>query len=152
MFERSGVLFCLLADAQFRLQKKPGIMSFLLSHRLPGMRSLLSRTSAPVGICCAELMLSMHAEQSFAKIPKRTTLADRPLRLRHRVLCKTHKRVFRKCESHKLWGMSGDSSATRVKDLTSRKKALSDMYEDSKNAFPDVCKFELKKQYRNLMI
>lgn len=83
-------------------------------------------------------MLLTHAEQKLLKVPENFALAGRPLRLRYTFLCKTHKPVSRQSESYKLWGMAGDSPATRVQDLTSKKKALSNMYEDSKNAFPDV--------------
>ena len=41
--------------------------------------------------------------------------------------------------------MAGNSPAAQVQDLTSRKKALFDMYEDSKKGFPDVRKLHLGK-------
>lgn len=91
-------------------------------------------------------MLLTHAEQILLKASKNIALAGRPLRLRYTFLCKTHKRVSRKAKRHSLWGMAGDSPATQVQDLTSRKKALSDMYEDSKNAFPDVRKSKSEQQ------
>lgn len=36
--------------------------------------------------------------------------------------------------------MAESSSAKKVPDITARKEVLSKMYEDSKSAFPDVCK------------
>ena len=47
--------------------------------------------------------------------------------------------------------MAGGSPATQEQDLTSRKKALSDMYEDSKNAFPDVRKLREENQHDTIL-
>lgn len=83
-------------------------------------------------------MICTHVNQNLLNKTINTGLAGRPLRLRHELLQKQDKRFPRKCQNRRLCGMAANSPVTKVQDITTKKEALSKMYEDSRNAFPDV--------------
>lgn len=97
-------------------------------------------------------MISTHVNQNLLKKSINTGLAGRPLRLRHASLQKQDKRFPRKFQNRGLCEMAANSPVTKLQDITTRKEALSKMYEDSKNAFPDVRKsgFDLTAQKQQM--